>query len=96
MVRISVQKKVGKYLTNLMDAEQTHFLGQEKYEHSNENTNPKMETIHADLYKRIGEMDTKVPMERNREFQTQILPRSKRYEDKIERTCHLMYPTRYA
>lgn len=32
MVSMNVQKEVGQYLSNLMDAELTHHLGRQKYE----------------------------------------------------------------
>ena len=36
MIRFNVQEEVGKYLTQLMDKEMTHFLGRERYERKGE------------------------------------------------------------
>ena len=39
MVRLEVQQLVGRYLTDLMNAELTHFLGREPYERKEESSN---------------------------------------------------------
>jgi putative transposase len=39
MIRLDVRKVVGKYLSEMMNAEPTHFLGTKPYERSEEETN---------------------------------------------------------
>ena len=92
MVTMNVQKDVGTYLTNLMKAELTHVLGREEYQRSKGETNHRNGSYHRKFcIKGIGEVDTKVPRDRNGEYQTQVLPRSKRYEDRIMEDLSVMY-----
>ena len=49
---MNVQKDVGKYLTNLMKAELTHFLGREEYERTEGETNHKWRLSQEVLYQR--------------------------------------------
>ncbi len=94
MVRLNVQEEVGKYLTNLMDAELTHFLGRERYERNEGETIPRNGSYPRRFcIKGIGEVDVKVPRDRRGEYQTQVLPRGKQYEDKIAEDLSLMYLT---
>jgi putative transposase len=92
MIRENVQETVGKYLTTLMDAEMTHFLGRDRYERCDRETNhrngsyPRRFTL-----KGIGEVDLKVPRDRNAEFSTQIIPRSKQYEDALREDLCMMF-----
>ena len=39
MIRINVQEEVGRYLSKLMNAELTHFLGREPYQRKEEDPN---------------------------------------------------------
>ena len=94
MATMNVQKDVGEYLTNLMKAELTHVLGREKYERSEVDTNHRNGSYHRDFcIKGIGEVAVKVPRDRKGEYQTQVLPRSKRYEDRITEDLSIMYLT---
>lgn len=94
MVTMNVQKDVGNYLTNLMKAELTHVLGREKYERGEGGTNHRNGSYHRDFcIKGIGEVAVKVPRDRKGEYQTQVLPRSKRYEDRITEDLSIMYLT---
>lgn len=94
MATMNVQKDVGDYLTNLMKAELTHILGRERYERSNGDTNHRNGSYHRDFcIKGIGEVAVKVPRDRKGEYQTQVLPRSKRYEDRIAEDISIMYLT---
>jgi putative transposase len=94
MATMNVQKDVGNYLTNLMKAELTHVLGREKYERGEGDTNHRNGSYHRDFcIKGIGEVAVKVPRDRKGEYQTQVLPRSKRYEDRITEDLSIMYLT---
>jgi putative transposase len=92
MATMNVQKDVGNYLTNLMKAELTHILGREEYERSDGETNHRNGSYARKFcIKGIGEVDTKVPRDRNGEYQTQVLPRSKQYENRIAEDISMMY-----
>jgi len=94
MATMNVQKDVGIYLTNLMKAELTHVLGREAYQRSKGETNHRNGSYPRKFcIKGIGEVDTKVPRDRNGEYQTQVLPRGKRYEDRIAEDLSVMYLT---
>jgi putative transposase len=94
MATMNVQKDVGNYLTNLMKAELTHMLGREKYERSKGETNHRNGGYPRDFcIKGIGEVAVKVPRDRKGEYQTQVLPRGKRYEDRITEDLSIMYLT---
>jgi len=94
MLTMNVQKDVGAYLTNLMKAELTHVLGRGDYERSKGNPNHRNGSYPRNFcIKGIGEVAVKVPRDRNGEYQTQVLPRSKRYEDRIAEDLSVMYLT---
>jgi putative transposase len=94
MVTLNVQKDVGAYLTNLMKAELTHVLGREAYERREGRANHRNGSYPRNFcIKGIGEVAVKVPRDRNGAYQTQVLPRSKRYEDRIAEDLSIMYLT---
>jgi putative transposase len=94
MATMNVQKDVGKYLTNLMKAELTHFLGREEYERIAGGSNHRNGSYPRNFcIKGIGEVDVQVPRDRQGEYQTQVLPRGKQYEGRIAEDLSLMYLT---
>lgn len=94
MLTRKVQKDVGAYLTNLMKAELTHVLGRGDYERSKGNPNHRNGSYPRNFcIKGIGEVAVKVPRDRNGQYQRQVLPRSKRYEDRIAEDLSVMYLT---
>jgi putative transposase len=94
MLTMNVRKDVGAYLTNLMKAELTHVLGRGDYERSKGNPNHRNGSYPRNFcIKGIGEVAVNVPRDRNGEYQTQVLPRSKRYEDRIAEDLSIMYLT---
>jgi putative transposase len=94
MIGMNVQKDVGEYLTNMMKAELTHFLGRGEYERGNGNVNHRNGSYPRGFcIKGIGEVGVKVPRDRNGEYQTQVLPRGKRYEERITEDLSIMYLT---
>jgi putative transposase len=94
MVTMNVQKDVGDYLTNLMKAELTHVLGREEYERRRGKANHRNGSYPRNFcIKGIGEVAVRVPRDRNGEYRTQVLPRSKRYEERIAEDLSIMYLT---
>jgi putative transposase len=92
MIRDTVKDNVGKYLSELMDTEMSHFLGRGRYqriknEHNHRNGSyPRSYTL-----KGIGSVNVKVPRDRNGEFNTGVIPRSKQYEDTIREDLCTMF-----
>jgi putative transposase len=83
---------VGKYLSEIMNAELTHFLGRKPYERSEEETNYRNGSYGRNFtIKGVGEVSVKVPRDRNGEYETAVIPRSKQYEDEIRRDLCLMF-----
>ncbi len=85
---------MGQYLTALMNAELTHFLGRGPYERSRGESNHR-NTLYSRYLtlKGIGDVEVRVPRDRKGEFKTQIIPRSKQYEEEIARDLSLMFLT---
>jgi putative transposase len=94
MVSMNVQKEVGNYLTTLMDAELTHHLGRQRYERGSGITNHRNGRYSRKFcIKGIGEVGVQVPRDREGEYQTNVLPRSKQYEERIAEDLSIMYLT---
>jgi putative transposase len=94
MIRIDVRETVGQYLTAMMDAELTHFLGREPYERGQGPANHRNGSYgrHFTL-KGIGQVNVEVPRERQGDFKTQIIPRSKRYERELRQDLSMLFLT---
>ncbi|ABC78766.1 transposase [Syntrophus aciditrophicus SB] len=82
MMRLDVRGSVGKYLSRMMDAELCHLLKREYYEYGKGEVNHRNGhySRHFTL-KRIGKVDVEVPQNRWGDFRSQVLPKSKRYEE---------------
>ena len=94
MIRLNVREIVGDYMTAMMGAELTHFLGREPYERGCEDINHRNGSYGRNFtLKGIGEVEVKVPRDRKGEFTTQVLPRGKQYEEEISRDLSLMFLT---
>jgi len=95
MAAMNVQRDVGNYLTNLMKAELTHFLRRGEYERTGQGeTNHRNGSYPRDFcIKGIGEVEVNVPRDRKGEYRTQVLPRGKRYEDRITEDLSILYLT---
>lgn len=92
MIRVNVRESVGQYLSALMDNELTHFLGRERYERSEGESNHRNGSYPRDFtLKGIGEVGVKVPRDRKGEFSTQVIPRSIQYEDAIREDLCAMF-----
>jgi len=92
MIRLDVREIVGDYMTAMMNAELTHFLGREPYARSQGDVNHRNGSYgRAFTLKDIGEVEVKVPRDRKGEFTTRVIPRSKQYEEEISRDLSLMF-----
>lgn len=78
-----------------MEAELTLFLGRDRYKRCNENNGNYRNGYYERRFvlKGIGEVSVRVPRDRNGEFQTAVLPRSKQYEDTLRHELALMFLT---
>jgi putative transposase len=94
MIRVEIKENVGRYLSKLMEKELTHFLGRERYERSQGEVNHRNGSYDRSFaLKGIGEVQVEVPRDRNGEFKTKVIPRSKRYEDEIREDLSFMFLT---
>src|SRR5512139_3715635 len=93
MLSGEVQREVGTYLTKLMDAELTQYLGRKRYERVKGGKKNHRNGGYGRGFciKGIGEVAVKVPRDRNNGFQTQVLPRGQRYEGRITEDLSMMY-----
>jgi len=92
MIRANVQETVGQYLSALMDSELTDFLGRERYERAEGKNNHRNGSYPRNFtLKGIGDVGVKVPRDRKGEFNTQVIPRSKQYEDVIRGDLCVMF-----
>ena len=92
MIRANVQETVGQYLSFLMDSEMTQFLGRNRYERCEGNTNHRNGSYERKFtLKGIGGVDIRVPRDRKGEFKTEVIPRSKQYEDSLREDLSVMF-----
>ncbi|MEJ5375730.1 MAG: transposase [bacterium] len=81
MIRLDVRELVGRYLSEVMKAELTHFLGREPYERNGQRPNYRNGSYGRRFaLKGIGEVHVNVPRDRRGEYQTQVLPRCQQYD----------------
>jgi putative transposase len=92
MIRINLKESVGEYLSELMKIELHHFLGRKRYERRRGCSNHRNGSYgrHFTL-KGIGEVGVKVPRDREGAYKTEIIPRSKQYEDELRQDMCAMY-----
>jgi putative transposase len=94
MMRAEMNQGIGEYLSELMRAELSHFLGREPYERKAGETNHRNGSYERQFtMKRFGEVTVEVPRDREGGFRSEVLPRSKRYEDELRKDVCLMYLT---
>ena len=92
MIRANVQETVGQYISSLMDSEMTHFLGRNRYERCEGDNNHRNGSYGRRFtLKGIGSVDIKVPRDRRGEFKTEVIPRSKQYEDSLREDLSVMF-----
>jgi putative transposase len=95
IIRLDVREVVGNYLGQLVEAELTQHLGRGPYQRIGVlNPNYRNGHYHRNLtVKGIGEIDIDIPRDRNGTFQSQVLPRFKRYEPLLAEDLSLMFLT---
>jgi len=94
MIRVDMRETVGQYLTQLMRAELTDFLGRQPYERNQKHCNHRNGTYERNFaLKGIGQVKVDVPRDRKGAFQTRVIPRSKQYEDAIRQDMSMMFLT---
>jgi len=92
MIRSNVKETVGQYLSGLMETELTGFLGRERYERAESEGNHRNGSYgRRYTLKGIGEVAVQVPRDRKGAFRTQVLPRSKQYEDVLREDLCTMF-----
>ena len=92
MIRLDVREIVGDYMTAMMNAELTHFLGRGPYARSQGDVNHRNGSYDRSFtLKNLGEVEVKVPRDRKGKFTTRVIPRSKQYETEISRDLSLMF-----
>jgi transposase-like protein len=93
-IGVSIQEAVGKFLTNLMDNELTHYLGRDKYVRKEGQIDYRNGSYcRTFCIKGIGDVEVRVPRDRNGDFKTQVIPKGKQYEDRITEDLAAMYLT---
>jgi putative transposase len=91
MVRVNMPKAVGEYLSEMMKLELTRYLGRQPYERIEESNHRNGSYPRSFALKGIGEVAVKVPRDRKGEYQTQVIPRSKQYEDELRQDIAVMF-----
>ena len=92
MIRADVKESVGLYMTELMNAELTDFLGRKRYERKAGKSNHRNGSYHRNYtLKGIGNVEVRIPRDRNGGFETKVIPRSKQYEDALREDLCVMF-----
>jgi len=92
MIRTTVKENVGQYLSELMQTELSHFLGRARYQRTGRQNNHRNGFyLRNYTLKGIGPVDVKVPRDRNGDFKTRVIPRSKQYEDCLREDLCTMF-----
>ena len=92
MIRLDIKEVVGNYLTAMMNAELTHYLGREPYVRVAGNANHRNGSYGRGFtLKGVGEVHVDIPRDRNGEFKTSVIPRSKQYEEEVARDFGILF-----
>jgi len=92
IMRLDIRKIAGDYLNSLMKTELGIHLNRRRYERCRDDINhrngyyPRKFTV-----KSIGDVDVKVPRDRNGTFNTSILPKRRQYEDAVAKDLSVMF-----
>ena len=94
MIRSDVKETVGQYLTSLMHAELTNFLGRDRYKRIEGSTNHRNGSYDRRFtLKGLGEVAVNVPRDRKGDFKSQVIPASKQYEKELRQDLSMMFLT---
>ena len=92
MVRADMPQAVGGYLSEIMRLELTKYLGRQPYERAEKESNHRNGSYSRRFtLKGIGEVPVRVPRDRKGEYQTQVIPKSKQYEDELRQDIAVMF-----
>ncbi len=92
MMRLDLREMAGEALTALMEWEFTIHVGRKRYERSQGQSNhrngsyPRRFTM-----KGIGEVEVRVPRDRQGTFKTAILPKGRQYEEAVAQDLSLLF-----
>ena len=92
IMRLDIRKIAGDYLNSLMKTELGIHLNRRRYERCRDDINhrngyyPRKFTV-----KSIGDVDVKVPRDRNGTFNTSILPKRRQYKDAVAKDLSVMF-----
>jgi putative transposase len=93
-IGMNIQKEGGTFLSNLMDRKLTDHVGRKRYERKEGNSDyHNGGYVRTFCIKGIGDVEVRVPRDRNGDFQTQVLPRCQRYDQRITEDLAVMYMT---
>ena len=92
-IGMNIQKEVGTFLTNLMGKELTDHIGREKYERKDGTDYRNGSYCRTFCIKGIGDVEVRVPRDRDGDFHSQVLPRCQRYDERITEDIAAMYLT---
>jgi len=93
-IGMNIQKEVGTFLTNLMKKELTDHVGRELYERKEGSSDYRNGSYcRRFCIKGIGDVEVRVPRDRDGDFKTQVIPKGKQYEDRITEDLAAMYLT---
>lgn len=93
MIKADVPKAMGGYLSEVMQVELTRFLGRQPYERVEEGESNHRNGAYPRNFtlKGIGEVGVKVPRDRQGKYQTQVIPKSKQYENELRQDIAMMF-----
>jgi putative transposase len=93
-IGMNIQKEVGAFLSNLMGKELTDHIGRERYERKDGSTDYRNGNYTRTFcIKGIGDVEVRVPRDRDGDFQSQVLPRAQRYDERITEDIAALYLT---
>jgi len=93
-IGMNIQKEVGAFLANLMDKELTDHVGRERYERKDGLKDYRNGSYTRTFcIKGIGDVEIRVPRDRDGDFQSQVLPRCQRYDARITEDIAALYLT---
>ena len=93
-IGMSIRKEVGSFLSNLMGKELTDHIGREKYERKDGATDYRNGSYTRTFcIKGIGDVEVRVPRDRDGDFESQVLPKAQRYDERITEDLAAMYLT---
>jgi putative transposase len=94
IIRTDIKETVGQYLTTLMNAELTHFLGRDPYERVEGEPNHRNGSYERRFtLKGLGEVNVNIPRDRKGDFKSHVIPASQQYEKELRQDLSMMFLT---